>query len=82
VLRDERDDRDLDPVPWRREVFILESRFEGSRGATGAFHANGCVSLYVSILKNADPMALPRVTELRKINRINEEILRKARSRI
>ena len=40
------------------------------------------ISLYVSILKDADPMTLPRVTELRKINRINEEILRQARSRI
>jgi len=40
------------------------------------------ISLYVSILRNADPVRLPRVTELRKINRINVEILKRARARI
>lgn len=40
------------------------------------------ISLYASILKNADPIDIPRITELRRINKINEEILRRVRAMI
>ncbi|MCX8187349.1 MAG: hypothetical protein N3F65_01910 [Nitrososphaeria archaeon] len=38
------------------------------------------ISLYVSVLKDADPINIPRIIELRKRNRLSEEILKRVRA--
>ena len=40
------------------------------------------VSLYVSVLGKVDPLILPRVTELRRVNKAYEEILGRVRRRV